>query len=86
MSNSVYKLLVDNNKDIHWFCKTCNGNTITTINMIQEYASGLDQISTNILKMLGNKVGEVLCILFKKTMNESEIPSDWKSTNVVPLS
>ena len=35
--------------------------------------------------MLGSKAGVVLCILFKKTMNESEIPSDWKSANVVPL-
>lgn len=42
----------------------------------------LKHLYLNTLKMLGDKVGEVLCILFKKTINESEITSDWKNANV----
>ena len=57
-------MIDDKNKDIQWFCQTCNDNAITTIKMIQELK--IENEKTNkAVASLSNKL-----ILLKKSYSD----------------
>lgn len=58
MSRETYKFLMNPvNMNIHWFCKTCNVNAITTIRMLQDVKNELKDT---------NKSVDLLTIEFQK--------------------
>ena len=48
-------------------------------------AQGPDEIPAKVLKELSEELSIPLCILFKKSLSESTIPSDWKTATVIPI-
>jgi len=48
-------------------------------------ATGPDNISPRILKELADVIVLPLEILFNRSLNEGELPSDWKTANVTPI-
>ena len=48
-------------------------------------ASGPDGIPTRILKECAPQLADSLCLLFNKSLLTSEIPSEWKAANIIPL-
>ena len=45
----------------------------------------MDGIHTSILKALSEEMILLLCMLFKKSLDEGVVPLDWRAANVVPL-
>ena len=48
-------------------------------------AAGMDGIHTDILKALSEEMSSLLCILFKKSLDEGGVPLDWRAANVVHM-
>ena len=49
-------------------------------------AAGMDGIHTNILKVLSEEMSLPLCMILKKiSLDEGDVPLDWRAANVVPL-
>ena len=48
-------------------------------------ACGLDLITSRILKDLSSELAPFLTVIFQKTIDEGEVPSDWKYANVTAL-
>ena len=46
---------------------------------------GPDGISSTVLKKCAAELSRPLLMLFKKTMNEGQIPQDWKRARIVPI-
>ena len=46
---------------------------------------GADDVSPHLLKNLGNELALPVSILFRKSLDESCVPQDWKIANVAPL-
>ena len=42
-------------------------------------------VASNFLLFMGDDIAKVLSLIFKKSMEESDLPKDWKQAYVVPL-
>ena len=54
-------------------------------NLKSNKAAGPDQMHSNILKELSDELVKPLTIIFKHSLETSEIPYDWKIANVAPI-
>ena len=48
-------------------------------------ATGPDGIATDFLKELAEVVAMPLSLIYSKSLNDAEIPEDWKAANITPL-
>ena len=48
-------------------------------------AAGPDNINPGMLKELGQELAEPLSRIFYRSLNEGEVPEDWKTANVTPI-
>jgi len=48
-------------------------------------APGWDKVSQHILKNYSVEISVALEIIFNKSLNEGEIPDEWREANVTPL-
>jgi len=48
-------------------------------------AAGPDQIGLTILKELKDQIAEPLAAIMRKTLDDGQVPEDWKSANVTPI-
>ena len=55
------------------------------VNLNPHKASGPDMIKPLILKTLATELSPILEILFQKSIEEGDIPNQWKSANVAPI-
>ena len=54
-------------------------------NLNPNRASGQDQISSRFLKAMSSPIAPVLTTLFQASINQGQIPDDWKTAYVTPL-
>jgi hypothetical protein len=54
-------------------------------NLKQDSAAGPDNIHPRLLKELINEIWLPLKLIFKRSLNENIIPSDWKLATVTPI-
>ena len=48
-------------------------------------ACGSDQIKPRILKELATNISPILCIIYQKSLNTGEVPTDWRTAHVSPI-
>ena len=48
-------------------------------------AAGPDKINPRLLKELAHEMAEPLRRIFNRSLNEGEVPEDWKTANVTPI-
>ena len=48
-------------------------------------APGTDNLSAHLLQAAPEPISEALLIIFRKSLDSGEIPSDWKSANITPI-
>ena len=48
-------------------------------------ASGVDGIHPSLLRELSEQLSDPLSILFRRTLDEGMVPTDWRAANVTPL-
>ena len=51
----------------------------------EDKSPGDDDLSPRLLKMISEEVAEPVTILFNQSMNEGDVPLDWKSANVTSI-
>ena len=54
-------------------------------NLKPDKAAGPDSIKPVGLKQLKTEIAPVMCLLFEKTLQTGQLPSDWKKAQVCPL-
>ena len=64
---------------------TENGVLKLLKNLNPNKASGPDQISSRFLKAMSSPIAPVLTILFQASINQGNIPDDWRTAYVTPL-
>ena len=66
---------------------SCTANEVETlINLLNpNKATGPDDISNRMLKLVSKEVSTPLSILFNKSFNEGNFAMKWKESNVLPL-
>ena len=64
---------------------TENGVLKLLKNLNPNKASGPDQISSRFLKAMSSPIAPVLTSLFQASINQGQIPDDWKTAYVTPL-
>ena len=47
--------------------------------------TGPDKIYPRVLKKLASEIAEPLYVIFKESLRQSVIPTDWRRTNVTPI-
>ena len=62
-----------------------NGVLKLLSNLKPDKAAGPDSIKPVVLKQLKIEIAPVICLLFEKTLQTRQLPSDWKKTQVCPL-
>ena len=48
-------------------------------------AAGPDRIESMILKECANELAPILCKIYRKSIDESEVPMQWKEAHIVPI-
>ena len=48
-------------------------------------AAGPDQIESRVLKECAKEVAPILCQIYRKSMDDAEVPQLWKEANIVPI-
>ena len=48
-------------------------------------APGPDDMTNKILVELKNEIAKPLAILFRKSLDESRTPADWRLSNIIPV-
>ena len=48
-------------------------------------ATHLDRISPELLRVCPDLIAESLCTIFNRSINTGILPTDWKSSKVIPL-
>jgi len=51
----------------------------------EDKSPGDDDLSSRLLKMISEEVAQPITILFNQSMNEGDVPLDWRSANVTPI-
>ena len=54
-------------------------------NLKPDKAAGTNSIIPVVLKQLKTEIAPVICVLFEKTLQTGQLPSDWKKAQVCPL-
>ena len=62
-----------------------NGVIKLLSNLKPDKAAGPDSIKPVVLKRLKTEIAPVICLLFEKTLQTGQLPSDWKKAQVCPL-
>ena len=65
--------------------KDLNGVLKLLSNMKLDKAAGPDSIKPVVLKQLKMEFAPVICLLFEKTLQTRQLPSEWKKAQVCPL-
>ena len=56
------------------------------IGHLREYsAPGPDKVANKLIIELKNELAYPLAVLFRKSINESHMPDDWRLSNVTPV-
>ena len=71
--------------DISSIDVTIAGVTALLSNLKIHKASGPDKISASLLKNLATTLAPALTLIFKASLSQSSLPSQWKIANIVPL-
>ena len=64
---------------------TNNGVVKLQKNLDASKATCPDEISARLLKEFATEFGSVLTDIFSKSINQCEVPKDWKQANVIPV-
>ena len=48
-------------------------------------ASGPDEIKPRLLKELAHEISPILCLIFQKSLDTGEVPTDWRTAHVSPI-
>ena len=51
----------------------------------EDKAAGPDEMVPRILKKVSHEIGKPLYLMFRKSIDESVVPLDWRSANVSPV-
>ena len=62
-----------------------NGVLKLLSNLKPDKAAGPDSIKPVVLKQLKMEIAPVICLLFEKTLQTGQLPSEWKKAQVCPL-
>ena len=62
-----------------------NGVIKLLSNLKPDKAAGPDSIKPVVLKQIKTEIAPVICLLFEKTLQTGQLPSDWKKAQVCPL-
>ena len=62
-----------------------NGVLKLLLNLKVDKAAGPDNIKPIVLKELAHEILDVVSLIFQKSLNTGQIPSEWKKANVAPL-
>ena len=62
-----------------------NGVIKLLSNLKPDKAAGPDSIKPVVLKQLKTEIAPVICLLFEKSLQTGQLPSDWKKAQVCPL-
>ena len=62
-----------------------NGVLKLLSNLKPDQAAGPDSIKPVVLKQLKIEIAPVICLLFEKTLQTGQLPSDWKKAQICPL-
>ena len=63
-----------------------NGVLKLLSNLKPDKAAGTDSIKPVVLKQLKTDIAPVISLLFEKTLQTGQLPSDWKDAQTVPYS
>jgi hypothetical protein len=64
---------------------TNNGVEKLLKNIDASMATGPDEISARILKEFAPELSPLLTNIFNKSIQEGEVPKDWRQANVIPV-
>jgi hypothetical protein len=64
---------------------TNNGVEKLLKNIDASKATGPDEISARILKEFAPELSPLLTNIFNKSIQEGEVPKDWRQANVIPV-
>ena len=59
------------------------GELLTGLN--PNKAAGPDEVESRLLKECASELAPILCKIFRKSMDEGEVPSKWKEAHVIPI-
>jgi len=62
-----------------------NGVLKLLLNLKVDKAAGPDNIKPIVIKELAHEILDVVSLIFQKSLNTGQIPSEWKKANVAPL-
>ena len=62
-----------------------NGVKKLLSNLKPDKAAGPDSTKPVVLKQLKTEIAPVICLLFEKTLQTGQLPSDWKKAQVCPF-
>ena len=51
----------------------------------EDKSPGDDDLSLRLLKMISEEIAQPVAILFNQSVNEGDVPLDWRSANVTPI-
>ena len=74
--NSVFVLIIGINEDmvIKYLLK-----------LKESKAPGDDGLHPKLLKKIATEITKLLCAIFHKSLDDSEVPEDWRSANITPV-
>jgi hypothetical protein len=49
-------------------------------------ATGPDEVSSHLLKVIASQITRALTLLFQASLDQGKEPDDWKSANITPCS
>ena len=55
------------------------------LNLKASKATGPDKLPSRLLKELAYQIASALTLLFRASINQGVVPSDWRMANVVPI-
>ena len=64
---------------------TVSGITKLLQNLNPSKACGPDQIKPRVLKELATSISPILCLIYQKSIDTGEVPTDWKTAHVTPI-
>jgi len=51
----------------------------------EDKSPGADDLSPRLLKVISKEIARPVAVLFNQSMNEGDVPLDWKTANVTPI-